>query len=516
MSINTEQPAIQRAKARISSTLGTRLAIALIAIVITSAISMLFVSQHLMRTYHEELTQKLNASIAMYINAEHQLLSNDSLAVDLNTIRQLSHQAMIINPIAEVYLLDTTGQIIAHALPDDALQQKHVPLAPIRQFLSASAELPIRGPDPRNNGQQKIFSATELRVDGQLRGYLYVVLGSKVYDDIGSLLLQSYTGELALISIVIIAVLAILTGLLIFKLLLTRLHALTDSICRFSQQHAEPGEAPPCTAALTQHRPQDEIALLSATFAQMSERIEDQFRQLKDADAARRELISNVSHDLRTPLASMRGYMETLIIKDGELDASARQHYLKTALSSANRLNKLISELFELSKLEAPSTALNLETFSLTELVYDTVQKFELEFTEKGLQWQLCSQDQNILVRADISLIQRVFENLVRNAIAYTPCDGIIRFELEPGTFSAGAPARVRVIDNGCGISESDLPYIFNRFFTNPDRSREGTPSTGLGLAIVKRILDLHQSEISVTSQLNQGTRVEFELSQAA
>lgn len=514
--MSAEQAAPQRARAPVSSTLGTRLAIALIAIVITAAISMLFVSQHLMRTYHEELTQQLNGSIAMYISEEHQLLSADRPDVDLNTIRQLSRQAMIINPIAEVYLLDTRGRIIAHALPDDALQLQQLPLAPIEQFLSPQAELPVRGPDPRNPDQQKIFSATELRVEGQLRGYLYVVLGSKVYDDIGSLLSQSYSGTLALISIVLIAVMAIVTGLLIFKLLLSRLHSLTDSICRFSRQHAEHGEHQPCTRALARQTPQDEIALLSTTFNQMSAQIDDQFRQLKEADAARRELISNVSHDLRTPLASMRGYMETLIIKDGELDAAARQRYLKTALSSANRLNRLIGELFELSRLEAPATTLNLESFSLTELVYDTVQKFELELADNGIQWQLCSQQQNILVRADISLIQRVFENLVRNAIAYTPKGGTIRIELEPGQFSAGAPARVRIIDSGCGISESDLPHIFERFFTNPDRSREGTTSTGLGLAIVKRILDLHQSEISVQSQLNQGTRFEFDLPEAA
>ena len=104
----------------------------------------------------------------------------------------------------------------------------------------------------------------------------------------------------------------------------------------------------------------------------------------------------------------------------------------------------------------------------------------------------------------------------MRNAIAYTPRQGSIRFELEPGTFSAGAPAKVRIIDSGAGISESDLPHIFNRFYTNPDRSREGTTSTGLGLAIVKRILDLHKSEIRVESQLNQGTRFEFELPLAA
>lgn len=183
---------------------------------------------------------------------------------------------------------------------------------------------------------------------------------------------------------------------------------------------------------------------------------------------------------------------------------------------SSKRLSDLVSELFELSKLESPTTSPSIETFSLTELIYDTMQEFELELHRKEIKWQLKSPMENVSVTADISLIQRVFENLIRNAVAYTPTHGSITLEITPDTEQQFNPVKVRVIDSGAGIAEEDLPHIFNRFYANPDKSRKGSESNGLGLAIVKRILDLHESTISVESKLNQGTTFVFELPAAA
>ncbi len=501
---------------KIRSTLGTRLSIALILMIVISAVSMLFISQYLMRVYHEELTQKLNANIAMYVNDEYQLISDDSFEVNLKAIEHLSQQAMIINPIAEVYLLDTQGKVIAHALPDVDTVTESIALDEIKRFIANPSDLPIRGPDPRNPTESKIFSATELHVSGQLKGYLYVVLESEIYTAVGDVLAKSYSGTLAMVSTSVIILMAIMAGLLIFSLLLARLKKLTAQICEFSHQHATESGRDVCDDAAKSPQPKDEIFLLTSAFEQMSDQINRQFTLITEADNARRELISNVSHDLRTPLASMKGFLETLLIKNEQLDIHAREAYLKTALSSANRLSKLISELFELSKLDSPSTVLNSEKFSLTELVYDTVQKFELEFAQKQISWEVDSRDMNFHVYADISLIQRVFENLVKNALAYTPENGSVRFELSAPDHHITRALNIRIIDTGYGISKADLPYIFERFYTNPDLSRETEGSTGLGLAIVKRIIDLHGSVINVDSQLNHGTTFEFKLPLAA
>lgn len=498
----------------IKSPLNTKLAIALIAIVIASGIAMLISTQYWMNRYHEESNQKLNASIAMYINDEYQLLSGQENTVNLTAIKQLSRQAMIINPMVETYLLDRTGRVIAHSQPDENILNTVIGLEPIEQFIAGNQGLPIYAQDPKSPDKLKVFSASELRIDGELQGYLYVVLGSSEHENIAALASKSHSGGMMIVSIALVSLMAILTGILVFRMILSRLHQLTHEICSFTQEHSNHKTS--CDKEIMASQSSDEIRLLTTTFKDMSEEIRSQFQLLKESDQTRRELISNVSHDLRTPLASIQGYLETLIIKGKNLSEREQQQYLDTAMNSSKRLNNLVGELFELSKLESPTTLPNIETFSLTELIYDTMQEFELELKHKGISWQLKSPLKNIAVTADISLIQRVFENLVRNAIAYTPMNGNITFETEQDALRPYQPIKVRIIDTGAGIDQEDLPHIFNRFYANADKSRKGTDSNGLGLAIVKRILDLHNSTIRVESKPNRGTKFEFELPTAA
>lgn len=495
------------------SPLNTKLTIALIGIIIISGLGMLFSTQYWMNRYHEESTQKLNASIAMYINDEYQLLSGGENEVNLEAIRQLSQQAMVINPMVEAYLLDTNGEVIAHSQQGN-LERSRINLSPIKLFITGKTDLPIYAQDPKSLKKPTVFSATELRVDGQLQGYLYVVLGSSLYENVSALVSKSYSANMMIMCIALISLVALIMGALVFRMILSRLRSLTQQICSFTQEHSS--KTVSCEQVHMQAHNSDEIRLLSETFEDMSDEIRRQLQLLKEADQTRRELISNVSHDLRTPLASIQGYLETLIIKDNKLTEEQRRYYLDTAMLSSKRLSDLVSELFELSKLESPTTSPSIETFSLTELIYDTMQEFELELHRKEIKWQLKSPMENVSVTADISLIQRVFENLIRNAVAYTPTHGSITLEIAPDTEQQFNPVKVRVIDSGAGIAEEDLPHIFNRFYANPDKSRKGSESNGLGLAIVKRILDLHESTISVESKLNQGTTFVFELPAAA
>ncbi len=497
----------------IKSPLNTKLTIALIGIVIMSGLAMLLSTQYWMNRYHEESTQKLNASIAMYINDEYQLLSRGENVVNLEAIKRLSQQAMVINPMVEAYLLNTRGEIIAHS-QEENIKTARINLEPIKQFITGNTDLPIYAQDPKSLSKPTVFSATELRVDGQLQGYLYVVLGSSLYDNISSLVSKSNSANMMIMSIALISLVALIMGALVFRMILSRLRLLTQQICSFTKEHSS--KTVMCEQVHMPAHNSDEIGLLTETFEDMSDEIRRQFQLLKEADQTRRELISNVSHDLRTPLASIQGYLETLIIKDDILTEEQRKYYLDIAMLSSKRLSELVSELFELSKLESPTTSPNIETFSLTELIYDTMQEFELELERKEINWQLKSPKENISVTADISLIQRVFENLIRNAMTYTPTHGLITLEIAPDTDQRFNPVKVRVMDSGAGIAEEDLPHIFNRFFANPDTSRKESESNGLGLAIVKRILDLHDSTIHVESKLNQGTTFEFELPAAA
>lgn len=240
----------------------------------------------------------------------------------------------------------------------------------------------------------------------------------------------------------------------------------------------------------------------------MAEKIQQQLESLKATDHLRRELISNVSHDLRTPLASMLGYVDTLLLKNEELDAGEREHYLRITRKHTHRLGDLIGELFELSKLESGSMPINLESFSLAELLQDSVQDFELEARRRLVTIRLEGQPGAAMVNADIALMQRVLENLLRNALKFTPEGGTVTLRIDPH------PDRVRVsvADTGRGIPTDQIDNIFDRFyFVAPDGSGHDE-SSGLGLAIVKRILDLHGSRIIVASEPDHGTRFEFDL----
>jgi len=247
---------------------------------------------------------------------------------------------------------------------------------------------------------------------------------------------------------------------------------------------------------------------LTRAFVEMSARIKEQIEQLKENDRLRRELISNISHDLRTPLSAMQGYLETLIIKAGYMSPEDRHKYLEIARKHAVRLGTLIGDLFELSKLDSASVTPNLEAFSLAELAQDIAQEFQLESDRRDIRLSVDAQPDTAYSIGDIGLIQRVLENLVRNAVRFTPEGG----EITISVMERPESLAVAVSDSGPGIPDTDIPRIFDRFYRSVDGEEARSESSGLGLAIVKRILDLHGSRITVTSKLNRGTRFEFEL----
>jgi signal transduction histidine kinase len=283
---------------------------------------------------------------------------------------------------------------------------------------------------------------------------------------------------------------------------------LTGDVRRFTESGFDPAQIARIVNSGAASGSQDEIAQLREAFSGMANKIRDQFEGLQETDRLRRELVSNVSHDLRTPLASMHGYVETLLLKNNELSEEERLRYLEITRKHSLRLRRLIGDLFELSKLDSTSIKPALEWFPLAELLQDVSQEFELEAEKKGIHIEVDARPQDSMVYADIGLIQRVLENLLRNAVRYTPRSGRISISLDrkPGCVA------VAVADTGCGIAKHDIAHIFDRFYRSEQGEEERSTSAGLGLAIVKRILDLHGSRITVSSAINQGTRFEFEI----
>ena len=226
----------------------------------------------------------------------------------------------------------------------------------------------------------------------------------------------------------------------------------------------------------------------------------------------RRELIANVSHDLRSPLASLRGYLETLLLKEHALTESERRSYLEIALRQSQHLQTLISELFELARLDFEGYRIDAEPVQLGELARDVAQKLGLAAQARQVALDLDIESDLGLARADIGLIERTLTNLIENALAHTPAGGRIVLSMR----AQGARVALCVSDNGIGIAAHDLPRIFERFYRADNKARtRDDKGSGLGLAIVKRIVELHGSEIRVDSAVGRGTSVGFDLPRA-
>lgn len=217
----------------------------------------------------------------------------------------------------------------------------------------------------------------------------------------------------------------------------------------------------------------------------------------------RKELLANVSHDIRTPLFSIHGYVETMLMKKDALDKEQMTKYLETTLQGTQRLKNMVDELFELSKLESKERKLNPEIFDLGEVVHDTTSGFQVEAQQKGIELKTEISERGIRVNADIALIDRAVNNLLSNAIKHCKSGEKITVSV----INEGREAIVKVSDTGSGISAEDLPNIFNRFHKG-----KAEPGTGLGLAIVKSIMDLHATSCHVESKLGEGSIFQFKL----
>jgi two-component system OmpR family sensor kinase len=453
----------------------------------------------------QEVNQQLNRGLAEHLVSEKILMQDGR--INQAVLEDVFHMLMVINPNIELYLLGPEGDILAFSAPPGTVQRERVSLEPIHRFLSASSVLPILGDDPRGRTRQKIFSVAPIAPGGEgstVGGYLYIVLASEEYDSAVEMLGESYILRLSLGIAAGGLLFALLGGLAGFRVLTRRLHALAASMDDFRRQHLRGDDG---AEDVRGRRSGDEIDQLAGSFEEMARRIDEQMQQLEEKDALRRGLVANVSHDLRTPLATLHGYLETLSLKEATLAPAERREYLEAAIRHSERLGRLIDELFELAKMDAGETRPHTEAFSMAELVQDVVQEFQLRAAERGIRLEARPAADLPFVEADIGMVERVLENLLENALRHTPAQGRVTVRTIPD----GQLLHVEVEDTGSGISPTDLPRIFDRFYrASSDGSSVG--GSGLGLAISKRILELHGCPIEARSTPGQGTTFAFGL----
>ena len=256
----------------------------------------------------------------------------------------------------------------------------------------------------------------------------------------------------------------------------------------------------------------DKLSRLAADVEQMAARITSQKAALARAERQQRELLAKVSHDLRTPLASMQGYLELLLLRQGSLDPAEERNYLQTSIRHTERLARLVRDLFDLTRLEAEGMRPASEDFVLSELARDIVCQFEPEALQRSVQLHTadCQRDAAALrVHADLALVERVLHNLIENALRHTPAAGTVTIELE----RAEGRAQVTVRDTGEGMTSEMLDGIFERYYDS-ERFGDAGPRGhgGLGLAIARRIVWLHGGEMKIRSTRGQGTQIAFDL----
>jgi signal transduction histidine kinase len=472
-----------------------------------------------------EASQRLQRNLAADI-VKHQprpLIGNDGRA-DAELVQGLAMMAMKINPAIEVHLLDAQGRSLAHALEDVGTIDARVDMARVRELLAPGGPSiwPVLGDDPRRPGRSTIVSVAPVGEAAAPRGYVYVVLQGVEHEAVRATLDSSRALRSAAAAIAVV----LLGAAVVFVLVLTRLtrplRRLTREVEDFRSDGGggDAGEGAVADDATRERaapaRAVSDIDGLARATRAMRERIADQFKRLEDNDRLRRELIGNISHDLHTPLASVQGYIETVLLRGDALDAAAREQHLRTALSHARRLDRRIVDLFELSKLDAGRVQPKVEPFRLAELLQDVVQSYRLQAQQRGVVLEFDAGGQgHALVRADIALIERVLQNLVDNALRYTHEGGRVRLAIAA---TDAAHVTLSVSDTGVGIAPEHLPHVFERYW-RAEEARVGDASSrsaGLGLAIVKRIVELHGSAIRVRSAPRAGTTFEFALPQVA
>ena len=441
-------------------------------------------------SYFEETNQRLNAGVAKQIATIISPFKNDE--VNKTAVEKQFKDVMTLNPAAEIYLLDNDGKILAYSAPEAAVKRKKISLAPVEKFIATNGTVFIEGDNPRRADSRKAFSAARVAHNGVQEGYIYIILGGDQYEAATSGLLSSYKLKIAIAGIVFTVLAALIIGLVAFLFITRDINKIIRHVKEF--QKGNWSERIQLTSG-------GDIGLLANTFNSMADTIAANLKNLKAMEQSRLELIANVSHDLRTPLAVIQGYAETLVMKKEALPENEKDRYIQIVIKSAVKLKKLVDELFELSKLEAKSIVPHFEQFSIAELLLDNVLKYRILAEEKRITIHTNMPKDIALVSGDIGLIDRVLQNLIDNALKFTPAGGTVIAGLK----RMDGHVEISIADNGPGITPEKIPHIFERY-AHFDYSDAGKGGLGLGLAIVMKTLELHNTTINVKSRVEEGS----------
>ncbi|TCI91029.1 HAMP domain-containing sensor histidine kinase [Tenacibaculum sp. M341] len=464
-------------------------------IILTISVLYIFVTFFLLEKFYSQTTQRLNANVAAHLIEEKFKKSSPFLEDgEINTVLfdDIMHDMMAVNRAIEVYLLNDRGGVMHSLVLDHSNKsepKKKVDLAPVKKFI-ANNEIFIQGDDPKT-GDQKIFSAAPFKIKDKC-GYIYVILASESYENVCKSIFKGYFSKLTFVTIFITMLLSVVIGWIFIIVISKNLLTIIYYVNRFKEGDLD---------SRIPNAKESNLSILATTFNEMANTISMNINEIQSINKFKKELIANVSHDLRSPLTIIRGYAETLKDAEQEITEKNRKEFLNIIEDSAISLSNLVNRLFDYSNLDANQMHLNKTEFCITELILEITKRYSIITENKKIEMYVfyntnCEQ----FVFADKNLIERVIQNLLENAIKYTPREGKVFFYIEKN--QAKDKIIIKIKDTGPGISLQEQKFIFSKYFqTGVSSNKNGV---GLGLAIVKKITDLHNIDIKIYCESNE------------
>lgn len=485
------------------------------------------------RVEHESAYQRADEFLGRVVVQYPDLL--DLRARNPESFTQFLASLLLFEPDSQLYLLAADGAVLAHSGRMVLAPGFKVALGPVQQSAAAAVDAQARklapyvmGDDPERADADAVVAARALqpqliRAAAPVAGYLYLVCRKQGLPGASRALFRSSLAGPALAAAALLIVLGSLLAAWIIGAVTRPLRVLSDEVAAASRDGFSAAAAASSSAAATAASSGvaagpsaagtgDEFSRLREGFRTMLTTLRTQWDALQRMDHFRRESVSNLSHDLRSPLTATVACLEMLEQRwAGDSQRADDRHLVQVALRNTRNAAGMVRSLGDLSLLDEPAFKLKPMRLDLAEVLDDIILRFAERAAQQGVVLRFEQQGSDVPVAAvDVELFERAVANLLDNALKFTPAGGLV--VLQAGR--DGSRVQVAVADSGTGIAADELPHLFDRLFQARSSVAPATSDAGkgLGLAIVQRIVALHGGTVAVTSLPGQGTTVRLSL----
>ena len=490
------------------SSLRARILALIIGFGVITAIALTLTMYVAVRGYYVNVQYDIAREFAQRVAETHPDIL-DRLRENPGWVAERLNQYVFLSPKTGLYLLDDQGKVLSSAGEGKIFWSNYqVDIKAVMESLNRDPSIPIYSDDPDALGKGCIVAAHMISSKSG-NAWVYVVARSADIDTAAPALLKSY----AIRTSVKVALLTFAIGIALTLLMMNFLTRPLTELTKAAQsiQAGASSDSPDLPLVLPFTERTDELGKLSSAFRDLVSRLRLELARVTNGDAQRREMVASISHDVRTPLTALIAQLETIKLKGVSLNQDEQGKLFNRAIDNAHYLKQLTDALAELSHLDSPEVKASLELMPLGELADDVVQRFQPKADAAQVQLVLEYPEGLPLLPIDAQLLNRALSNLIDNALRYSPQGTVVAVAV---VALANGVQRLSIKDAGPGIDVDDQIRVFERFYqASTSRSLRG--SSGLGLAIVKRVVELHDGQVGVNSELGKGATFWIDLHHA-